>query len=55
MWRIPKLILIRYKKTYLLLKINTITNILLFKMKYATDRGCLFDWYFIRFIFMTDT
>ena len=36
--------------------INTIAKFLLFWMNYSIDGSCLFDnWYFIIFIFLTDT
>ena len=37
-WLIPKLLVIAYKKC-LLLKINTVTKFLLFKMKYVINGG----------------
>ena len=37
MWQDPKSMLIKY----LLLKTNTVSNSLLFKMKFVTDAGCL--------------
>ena len=38
-------------KKCLLLKINTITNFLTFRMKYIIDKGCLFDYWYLKLFY----